>query len=75
MSKKKTTLDNTSEEHDEYDEISDEDYGFVIGPDGELKSVFLPVEYTADIPDTVRQVFKIFGFNDADDIDGSATRH
>ena len=60
---------------DEYDEITDEDYGFVIGPDGELKSVFLPVEYTPDIPDSVRKIFKILGITDLDDVTGTATRH
>ena len=60
---------------DEYDEISDEDYGFVIGPDGELKSMFLPVNYSGEMPETVREIFKIFGINDLDDIDGTATRH
>ena len=60
---------------DDYDEISDEDYGFVVGPDGELKAVFLPVEYTPEMPDTVREVFKIFGIQDTDEFNGPQTKH
>lgn len=67
-------LDN-NQESDEYDEITDEDYGFVIGPDGELKSLFLPVDYDGEMPESVRKIFKILGVADPDDITGTATRH
>jgi hypothetical protein len=74
MPNNKTTK-NQDDELDEYDEITDEDYGFVIGPDGELKSLFLPVEYTGEMPDSVRKIFKILGISDLDDVAGTATRH
>lgn len=62
-------------ETDEYDEITDEDYGFVVGPDGDLKSVFLPVVYSPEIPDNVRKIFKIFGVDDIDTISDPQTKH
>ena len=74
MSDRKTKKNEVHVE-DEYDEISDEDYGFVVGPDGELKSVFLPVEYTPDVPDTVREIFKIFGVQDIDELNTTQTKH
>lgn len=60
-------------EHDEDDsrvelfdgEITNEDYGFVLGPDGELKSVFMPLDYF-EAPDKVREIFKAFGINNPD---------
>lgn len=72
MSEKKSSNDISD---DDYDEISDEDYGFVIGPDGELKSVFLPVVYDPDVPENVRKIFKILGINDIDNLNGGGTLH
>lgn len=54
--------DNEFDLQDAYDdEITDEDYGFVFGPDGALKSVFVPPELMDSIPETVMQVFKLCG--------------
>jgi hypothetical protein len=49
------------------DEITDEDYGFVLGPDGELKSVFMPTNYF-EIPPKVLAIFKAFGIEDPDSV-------
>jgi hypothetical protein len=55
---------------DIYDtEISDDDYGFILGPDGELKSVFLPDVVPFKQPKNVQKIFKMFGIVDADQID------
>lgn len=68
-------IEKNSDIHDDYDEISDEDYGFVVGPDGELKSVFLPVVYSPNVPENVREIFKIFGVDDIDTISDPQTKH
>ena len=49
------------------DEITDEDYGFIIGPDGELKSVFMPMNYF-EIPEKVKELFNAFGIDDPESI-------
>jgi len=49
------------------DEITNEDYGFVLGPDGELKSVFMPLDYF-EVPEKVREIFKAFGIADPDSV-------
>ena len=45
-------------------EIEDEDYGFILGPDGELKSVFLPETIPFDVPEKLAKIFEIFGITD-----------
>ena len=57
-----------SEIIDLYDEeITDEDYGFVLGPDGELKSVFVPEDYT-EMPKKIKAIFKVLGITDPENI-------
>ena len=46
---------------DEGDDFDDEnDYGFIIGPDGELKSLMIPEELMSDPPKEVLKILKIF---------------
>jgi hypothetical protein len=57
---------------DVYDtEISDEDYGFILGPDGELKSIFLPENMPFKPPKNIARILKMFGIDDADQIDNT----
>lgn len=50
---------------DEYlDELGQDNYGFVIGADGELKSVFMPSQDDSDVlPDNVQKILEVFGIN------------
>jgi hypothetical protein len=60
--------DETDNRQDIYDtEITSKDYGFIVGPDGNLKSVFMPTDYF-DIPENVREVFKLFGINEPEQV-------
>ena len=45
-------------EEDDYDEG---DYGFIIGADGELKSMMIPEELMDDPPIEIKRILKIFG--------------
>ena len=45
-------------------EIEDDDYGFILGPDGELKSVFLPDNVPFDLPEKLAKIFQLFGITD-----------
>jgi len=66
----KVSQDQELEMGDIYDtEISDEDYGFILGPDGELKSVFLPDSIPFKQPKNVQKIFKMFGIRDAEQLD------
>jgi hypothetical protein len=57
------------------DELSDEDYGFVLGPDGELKSVFLPENAPFKSPKNVEKILRIFGIYDIENISKEETLH
>ena len=53
------------------DDIGDDDYGFIFGPDGELKSVFLPETMPFDTPEKIAKIFEIFGITDPERIENS----
>jgi hypothetical protein len=61
----------------ESDEIGEEDYGFIIGPDGELKHMFTPDEFLLDPPPIVKKILKLLGISDINslDFDGNDTIH
>lgn len=69
-----------SHEHEEQglnefyqDELGEDDYGFVLGADGELKSVFVPsTDSTVPVPNNVLEILKMFGIND---MGGQRTLH
>lgn len=42
------------------DEITSEDYGFILDSDGNLKSVFMP-ENCMELPESVKEICKVFG--------------
>lgn len=45
-------------------EIEDDDYGFILGPNGELKSVFLPENIPFELPEKLAKLFELFGITD-----------
>lgn len=50
------------EDQDVMENISDDDYIFIMDSEGNLKSVMLPEEYKSQItPENVEKVMKIFG--------------
>ena len=51
-------------EIDETDEFGPDDYGFVIGPDGGLKSLMIPEILEDDPPKEVRIILEMFGIHD-----------
>lgn len=69
------------EEHDldeiELDEIGDDDYGFIIGPDGELKQLFTPADFLLDPPPVVKKILELLGIKDVNalDFEGNDTIH
>lgn len=68
----KATVDQEIDMDDVYDqEIGDDDYGFILGPDGELKSVFLPDNMPFNTPENIAKIFEIFGIDDPDQLDNT----
>ena len=56
-------------------DINDDDYVFVLGPDGELKQIILPDDIPFAAPKTVAKILKMFKINDIDDLAGDAPLH
>jgi len=50
------------------DDISDEDYGFIFGPNGELKSVFFPDNMPFKTPESIQKILEIFGYSDPEQL-------
>lgn len=71
------TVQNTDfvvDEIEEEDEFSADDFGFIIGPDGELKGMMIPDHLMEDPPEEVMQILKIFGIDDLNSV-GDRTLH
>jgi hypothetical protein len=59
------------EDYDEsQDEFSIEDFGFVVGPDGELKSIVYPEHLMDDPPDEILAILEIFGIDSIHMLEG-----
>jgi hypothetical protein len=54
----------TTEEYTENDDYGPDDYGFVLGPDGSLKSFMIPEHLMSDPPEEVKMILEIFGIDD-----------
>jgi hypothetical protein len=49
-------------------EIEDDDYGIILGPNGELKSGFLPDNMPFEVPEKLAKIFAILGYTDPDQL-------
>ena len=49
-------------------EIVDDDYGIILGHNGELKSVFLPDNMPFEVPEKLAKIFAILGYTDPDQL-------
>jgi hypothetical protein len=65
----KTPSNANEEETEDYgsEEISADDYGFILDSNGKLKSVLMPEDYD-EIPEKVIEVFNMFGVTNIDEI-------
>jgi hypothetical protein len=66
-------------EDDEIDvvdaDIADDDYVFIIGPDGNLKQILLPDEVPFELPENINKVLAVFNVNDVESLVVSPTIH
>jgi hypothetical protein len=57
------------EDYEDDEDFTDEDYGFILGPDGELKSLMIPEDLMENPPKNVLKILKILGIKDIHDIE------
>jgi hypothetical protein len=66
-------------EDDEIDvvdaDIADDDYVFIISPDGNLKQILLPDEVPFELPENINKVLAVFNVNDVESLAVSPTIH
>lgn len=84
MSSRTKTLDLDLEELDDDElndaieealDINDNDYGFIISSDGELKTFFGPEEPPEELPKEILRIFKIFKIKNPEDYLPKVTLH
>jgi len=75
MGKQLAVVDEFSEEEYVSQEISNEDYGFILDANGDLKSVFLPDNVPFRAPKNVNKILKIFGVVDVQRFDSDPNVH
>lgn len=66
------------EELEALEDLADEDdYGFIIGADGELKHMFTPNDFHLTPPPVVKKILKLLGIKDINmlDFDTDGTIH
>ena len=51
------------------DDFDDNDYAFIIGENGKLKSVVYPEELMDEPPKQIKQILKIFGIKNIEDLE------
>jgi hypothetical protein len=56
------------------DEMHHDDFGFIIGPDGSLKSVMYPEHLMEDPPQEIQAILSVFGINSFEEL-GNKTLH
>jgi hypothetical protein len=55
-------------------ELDDDDYCFIIGPDGELKTVITPTVLPFKTPKNIQKILKMYGIHDSAQL-GDNTLH
>lgn len=65
----------TEEVFDEEDDWEDGDYGIIIGPDGELKTVMFPEDLMEDPPVPIMKILKMYGIKNIHQLEAPRTLH
>ncbi len=64
----------TVEDFEETDDMGADDFAFVIGPNGELKSFMMPEHLMDDPPEEVQMILELFGIDNVHEL-GNRTVH
>ena len=62
------------EEFEETEDYGKDDFGFILGPDGQLKTFMIPEHLMEDPPEEVLMILSIFGIDDIHEL-GNPTLH
>ena len=68
MPKQEEYVDIEVDDYDE-EEFCEDDFGFIIGADGELKSMMIPENLMDDPPIEIKKILKIFGIKNLHTLD------
>jgi Mg/Co/Ni transporter MgtE len=56
-------------QNEDFDDFDDNDYAFIVGENGKLKSVVYPEELMDEPPKQIKQILKIFGIKNIEDLE------
>jgi hypothetical protein len=59
----------------ETDEMDEEDYAFIFGPDGEIKAVMVPEHLPFKLPKNINKIMKMLGITNLDQFNEDITIH
>jgi|LauGreDrversion4_2_1035121.scaffolds.fasta_scaffold62172_4 hypothetical protein len=57
------------EEFEETEDFGKDDFGFILGPNGELKTFMIPEHLMTEPPEEVKMILSIFGIDDINDLE------
>lgn len=57
------------EEVDGTEDVGKDDFAFVIGPDGELKTFMIPEHLMEEAPEEVKMILALFGIDDIHELE------
>jgi hypothetical protein len=57
------------EELDETSDVGKDDFAFVLGPDGDLKTFMIPEHLMEDPPEEVKMILSLFGIDDIHELE------
>ena len=56
-------------EFDETSDVGKDDFAFVLGPDGDLKTFMIPEHLMEDPPEEVKMILSLFGIDDIHELE------
>ena len=57
------------EEFEETEDFGKDDFGFILGPNGEIKTFMIPEHLMTEPPEEVKMILSIFGIDDINDLE------
>jgi hypothetical protein len=57
------------EEFEETEDVGKDDFAFVLGPDGDLKTFMIPEKLMGDPPEEVKLILSLFGIDDIHELE------
>jgi hypothetical protein len=57
------------EEFEENEDVGKDDFAFVLGPDGDLKTFMIPEHLMEDPPEEVKLILSLFGIDDIHELE------